>query len=217
MRALCLCPLPPRPKVADLGCGSGASALLLARSLQVPILALDADGSALDALWAAAEAQGLLPLVVPRCGDLAAPGLAPGSLDLLWSEGAISHVGWGPGLRIWRELMRPGGVLAITEATWFDPDPPERAKRLWAQWYPGMGSEADNLAVARDLGLEVLDHFRLPREDWWEYFNAVERQCRDHAQTPGLEKMIDAQRSEIETYRQTGHSYGYTFYILRKV
>lgn len=216
LRALSLCPLPAHPKVADLGCGSGASALLLARTLQVPILALDADGSALDVLWAAAEAQGLLPLVLPRCGDIAAPEILPGSLDLLWSEGAISHLGWAPGLSIWRELMRPGGIMAITEATWFDPDPPELARRLWAEWYPGMGSEASNLAIARDLGLEVLAHFRLPRQDWWDYFAAVEQQCCRHAQTPGLAELIDTQRSEIETYRQTGHSYGYTFYILRK-
>lgn len=216
LRALGLCPLPAHPKVADLGCGAGASALVLARTLQVPVLALDADGSALDVLWAEAEARGLLPLVEPRCGDLAAPGLPAGSLDLLWCEGAITHVGWIPGLRAWKDLMRPGGVLAITDATWFDPDPPERARRLWAEWYPTMGSEASNLAAAGDLGLDVLGHFRLPRQDWWDYYGAVERQCRRHAQTPGLEGLLEAQRAEIETYRETGHSYGYTFYVLRK-
>ena len=31
LRALGLCPLPEHPAVADLGCGSGASALVLAR------------------------------------------------------------------------------------------------------------------------------------------------------------------------------------------
>ncbi len=216
LRALGLCPLPPRPGVADLACGAGASTLLLAEALQVPILALDADGGALDTLWAEAEARGLLPRVLPRCADMAAPGLPPESLDLLWSEGAIAHLGWAPGLALWKDLVRPGGVLAITDATWFEADPPEEARRLWAEWYPGMGDEAANLAAARDLGLEVLGHFRLPREDWWDYYGAVEHQCRLHEGTPGLEAIIAAQRSEIETYRRAGHSYGYTFYVLGK-
>jgi hypothetical protein len=79
-----------------------------------------------------------------------------------------------------------------------------------------MGDEATNLAAARDLGLEVLGHFRLPRQDWWDYYDAVERQCQRHARTPGLEELLVAQRAEVETYRETGHSYGYTFYVLRK-
>ncbi len=152
-RALALCPLPARPVVADLGCGSGASTLVLARSLQVPVLALDADGTSLDDLWEAARSQGLLSLIQPRTGDMAAPGLAPESLDLLWSEGAIAHIGWSTGLREWKPFLRPGGVLAVTDATWFEADPPAEARQAWEQWYSGMGTEASNLQVATGSGM----------------------------------------------------------------
>lgn len=215
-RALALCPLPARPAVADLGCGSGASTLVLARSLQVPILALDADGTSLDHLWEAAQSQGLLSLIQPRTGDMAAPGLAPESLDLLWSEGAIGIIGWATGLREWKPFLRSGGVLAVTDATWFGADPPAEAQLAWAQWYPGMGTEASNLQVARELGWEVLTHFRLPRQDWWDYFDQVAVQCQRHQGDASLAETIAAMQEETDLYRRVGHSYGYVFYILRK-
>lgn len=216
LRALAQCPLPERPTVADLGCGSGASALLLARTLQVPILALDADGTALDDLWAAAQAQGLLSLVTPRSGDIADPGIAPASLDLLWSEGTIGHLGWAEGLRLWRGLLRPGGILAVTDATWFEDHPPAEARRAWDSWYPTMGTEAANLRIAQELGLEVLDHFRLPSQDWWDYFDQAEARCRHIGGDEGLANAVAGIRGEMDLYRRTGHSYGYVFYILRK-
>lgn len=216
LRALSLCPLPAQPSVADLGCGSGASTLILARALQVPILALDADGTALDDLWEAARSQDLLPMVRPRTGDMAAPDLPPESLDLLWSEGAIAHIGWSSGLRTWKKLMRPGGVMAITDATWFEEDPPLKARRAWEQWYPGMGTEASNLQIARALGWEVISHFRLPRQDWWDYFEQVARQCQRHREDESLSATIAAMQAEVDLYHRAGHSYGYVFYILRK-
>lgn len=215
-QALALCPLPDRPAVADLGCGSGAATLVLARALQVPILALDADGTALDDLWDIARAQGLLSLITPCPGDMAAPGIPRESLDLLWSEGAIAHVGWREGLATWKGLVRPGGILALTDATWFEDHPPLEAQRAWAQWYPGMGTEASNLQAALDLGLEVIHHFRLLRQDWWDYFEGAERQCQLHQGDASLAGTIAAQREEIDLYRRTGDSYGYAFYVLKK-
>lgn len=216
LHALSLCPLPVRPSVADLGCGSGASTLVLARSLRVPILALDADGTALDDLWEAASAQGLLPLITPCTGDMAAPDIPRESLDLLWSEGAIAHVGWHEGLRIWKELVRPGGIMAMTDAAWFKDDPPLEARRAWEQWYPGMGTEASNLRIARDLGLEVLSYFQLPRQDWWDYFDQAAKQCQQHSGDETLREVIAGMQDEIDLYRREGYSYGYGFYILRK-
>ncbi|MFN7957491.1 MAG: class I SAM-dependent methyltransferase [Holophagaceae bacterium] len=219
LRALSLCPLPAHPAIADLGCGSGASTLLLARTLQTlqrPILALDADGTALDDLWQSAQAQGLLPLVRPRTGDMADPGIPPGSLDLIWSEGAIGHLGWAEGLRIWRDFLRPGGVMAITDATWFEDSPPAEARRAWGDWYPTMGTEETNLRLARDSGLAVLGHFRLPSQDWWNYFDQAEGRCRLCEGEEDLADAVAGLRGEMDLYRRAGHSYGYVLYILQK-
>ncbi len=216
LRALSLCPLPAQPRVADFGCGSGASTLLLARRLQVPVLALDADGTALDDLWESARTRGLLHLVKPCPGDMANPGLTPESLDLIWSEGAVTHLGWAEGLRIWQGLLCSGGVMALTDATWFDTDPPEEARRAWAEWYPTMGTEAENLQVAQEAGWKVLGHFRLPSRDWWDYYNLVAAQFQPFETDESMVSLIEGQKAEMDLYRRTGSSYGYVFYVLQK-
>jgi SAM-dependent methyltransferase len=217
LHALSMCDLPEKPVVADFGCGSGASALLLARKLQIPILAMDADGTALDDLWELARAQDLLSLVEPRTADFADPGLQPESLDLIWSEGAIAHIGWSKGLTIWREFLRPGGLMAITDATWFVDDPPAEAQNAWREWYPGMGTETENIRIARSLCLDVVGHFRLPSQDWWDYLDWAEARCQQCAGDEELAEVITGMRVERDLYRRTGHSYGYVFYVLRRI
>jgi hypothetical protein len=106
--------------------------------------------------------------------------------------------------------------MAMTDATWFEDDPPLEARGAWEQWYPGMGTEASNLQIARDLGLEVLSCFRLPRQDWWDYFDQAAKQCQQHSGDATLTEVIAGMQDEIDLYRRAGHSYGYSFYILRK-
>lgn len=215
-RALAHCPLPPNPVVADLGCGSGASALVLARELKVPVQAVDGDGLALDTLWRMAEAQGLLPLVQPRCADLGDPGIPPESLDLLWSEGSLSHLGWEAGLPLWRGLLRPGGILALTDATWLTESPSEEARALWDPEYPTMGTLARNLDVARRMGLACLAHFVLPPEDWQGYYGPVLERMAGLAEDPAVAEVATGLRHEAEVYERCQASYGYVFYILRR-
>jgi SAM-dependent methyltransferase len=74
------------PRVLDLGCGSGRSALVLAQALRTRVVAVDIHQPFLDALEAAARERALEHLIEARCADMAAPGVAAGSIDLLWSE-----------------------------------------------------------------------------------------------------------------------------------
>ncbi len=40
-------------------------------------------------------------------------------LDLIWSEGAIYNIGFERGITEWRKFLKPGGYLAVTDASWF--------------------------------------------------------------------------------------------------
>ena len=79
-----------------------------------------------------------------------------------------------------------------------------------------MGTEEANLRTARGLGLEVLGHFRLPSQDWWDYFDQAEARCRLCDEEEGLAETIASMRAEMDLYRRAGHAYGYVFYILQK-
>jgi serine/threonine-protein kinase HipA len=212
--------LPPSPRVLDLGCGPGRQTLVLARELDTSITAVDLHAPFLARLEADAAARGLSHLVHTRCADFGTLEDAPGSVDLLWSEGAIYLLGWAEGLRRWHPLLRPGGLLAATEATWLTDSPPTEAAAFWREAYPSMGTLASNSAVAREAGFDVLDTFVLPESAWWdEYYRPLQARIaslRERArEDAGLASTIAETEREISLYARWGASYGYVFYLLR--
>jgi len=217
LRALQACqPLPPRPSVLDLGCGAGASTLVLAKALGVPITAVDACGPFLEELKQHAQEQGLGERIRPLCLDFTELPFPPASCDLLWSEGAIFCLGWEAGLKAWKSLVRPGGFMALTEAIWLTEDPPARARAAWDRWNPAMGTMAQCSGIAEAVGLEVVDAFALPPEAWWDYYVPLEQRCRECSSDSTLAHVIGDIQEEIEVYRGSDGSYGYGFFILRK-
>jgi len=213
-------PLPPAPRVLDLGCGPGAQTLVLARTLGTRIVAVDAHQPFLDQLARAAAAAGLAHLVEARCADFGALDEPAGSVDLIWSEGAIFCLGFGAGIRAWRPMLRPGGLMALTEMVWLLDDPPAAARDYFAAEYPALTTVAANAAAARDAGMEVLDLFTLPAAAWWTYYRPIERRIEElrpqAAATPALRQVLDMNAAEIEMYRRHGTSYGYEFFLLRR-
>ncbi len=210
--------LPVHPVVFDLGCGPGRQTLVLARELNTRIVAVDCHLPYLDQLARGAEAEGLAPLVETRRGDMGALDLPPGSIDLVWSEGAAYLLGFEEALRRWRVLLAPGGSMALTECSWLIDDRPEPARTFWHENYPAMGNISENRQRARAAGLEVIDHFTLPEAAWWDdfYTPLLHRVARLRPTATGaLSTLLDETEREINLYRRHGDSYGYVFYLMR--
>lgn len=208
--------LPPDPDIADLGCGTGAGALLLARRFERPVIAVDDQQGFLDDMMARAEAAGCASLIDPRRADIAAPGIAPASLDLLWSEGAAYAIGFGRALRAWTPLLRPGGYALVSELTWFTDDPPEEARVYWADAYPEMGDEAINRARADAAGLIVRDVLRLPAAAWQRnYSDPLGVRLDATPGDPAWAQVMDECRREAELQRRFGGAFGYALYVLQ--
>ncbi len=210
--------LPARPRVLDLGCGSGRQTLVLAEVLGTEVMAVDLHRPFLDQLDAAARERGLAHRVETRCADMGALELPPGSVDLLWSEGAIYLLGFEDGLRRWRPWLAPGGLAAVTECSWLGEARPDEAAAFWRAAYPAMGSVGDNLARAARAGFEVLDWFALPPSAWWDdYYTPLSQRIRELASgaDPGLAAIIAETEREIDFYRRYHEVYGYVFYLMR--
>ena len=218
LRALSRCTgLPPVPVVVDLGCGSGAATLLVARELRSPVLGIDFCQAFLDELEERARAEGLAHLVRTRCADFGDLDLPPGSVDLLWSEGAIYH-GFEEGLRRWRAKVKPGGYLAVTEGVWFAPTPPLEARERWAVWYPAMMTFDACRDAAEGLGLDVVDAFPLPRSAWEAYYHPLVAHSEAFRSDPdpGMQDVLSDLALELDTFERFGDSYGYGFLVMRK-
>lgn len=208
--------LSPKPQIADMGCGSGAGALLLAEHFQSPVTAVDLSSEFISELQQHAQELGLDHLINPLQQDMATLNWPDGSIDLLWSEGAAYHLGFENALNSWRSLLTPKGIAVISELSWFTPNPPKPAIAFWQEAYPAMGTEAENLIRAERAGFQKLATVRLPSQAWWNnYYNPLRDNIKAVDITPANELVIRETEVEMQLFEQFSESYGYTFYILQ--
>ncbi len=111
-------------RIADIGCGTGASALQLAQSLNAEITAVDFLPEFIEVLRDNAEAQGLSDKIDTLVCSMEQLPFAEEEYDVLWSEGAIYNMGFEKGLNEWRRFLKPGGILAVSEITRVTKTPP---------------------------------------------------------------------------------------------
>lgn len=210
--------LPLKPRIADLGCGSGASALLLAQYFQSTVRAVDSSLAFINELKGRAQQLGLEHLVIPIHGDMAKLDWPVGSIDLLWSEGAAYNLGFEQVLKTWRPLLATSGIAVISEMSWFADDAPEPAIAYWQDAYPVMGTEAENVARANRSGFSVLSTHRLPSQAWWvNYYNPLRERMQQLEITPMTQSVIRETEEEMNLFEQFSDFYGYTFYVLQAV
>ncbi|WP_309050352.1 bifunctional class I SAM-dependent methyltransferase/N-acetyltransferase [Streptomyces sp.] len=207
--------LPERPRVLDLGCGPGRSALLLAAEANAEVTAVDTHRPFLDELRAAAAARGLGGRIRPVRADMAAPPFPDGSFDLVWAESSVFVVGFDRALAAWRRLLAPGGSLVLTECVWTTGEPGPAARAFWDPHYP-LRTVTANAAAAVAAGYHVLGTFLQPETDWEEYYGPLAAHA-DAADTtlPGMGAAVAGARAEITLRREHGDEYGYAGFALR--
>jgi len=213
--------LPSHPRLVDFGCGAGDASLVLARATGSNVTAVDIHQAFLDQLDARAAREGLTERIRTVQADMADPPFRDGSLDLIWSEGAIYCIGFAHGLKRWRRLLRAGGCIAVTEATWLCDSPPGEVVEFWTTEYPAMTNIDDNLAEVRASGFEPIGHFVLPSEDWENYYGPVQEQLTvfrsQNSGTAEAQAFADSLQQEIDVWKKYGGSYGYVFFLGRAI
>jgi SAM-dependent methyltransferase len=213
-------PLPARPDVLDIACGPGGQTLDLAELLPAArITALDAYPPFLRQIESRARAAGVLDRITVVQGDMAALPYPPQSFDLIWCEGAAYIIGFETALAAWRPLLRPGGVLALTEPVWLRTDPPPPVRACWAE-YPEMEDVASARRRAVAHGYELLGDFVLSEAAWQTHYYGPlgERLVAATARLAGdpIARAVLAEiRDEIECRRAYPEYYGYLFLVLR--
>ncbi len=218
--ALC-CDLPPSPMVLDLGCGVGGQTFHLAEMTSGCIIAIDNHAPFIERLRATVTGRGLARRIRPIVADMARPGLAPASFDLVWSEGALYNIGIDNALCICHRLLRPGGCLVFTDAVWRKQNPPSEVKATFDMDYPAMGRISDALTTIERSGFSLIGHFTLPDAAWWDDFygpmeTRIEELRGKYADDYEALTVLDQLAQEPEMHRKHSDCFAYECFVARR-
>ncbi|MBN2204173.1 MAG: class I SAM-dependent methyltransferase [Thermoleophilia bacterium] len=209
-------------EVADIGCGTGASTLVLARELpRARITAVDLFPEFLDILAERARVAGCPDRIETLAASMDSLPFAAESLDLIWSEGAIYTMGFTAGVEAWRPFLRRGGVIAVSEITWLRPDPPEEIRRHWNAEYPEIATAPEKIAILERNGYDLRGYFVLPSTNWTDaYYEPTEERVpaflERHAGLPEAAELVEMERREADLYKRYRDWFSYGFYVARK-
>ena len=208
-------------KIADIGCGTGASTLTLARHLNATISAVDFIGDFLDILQQRAADAGVASKITPVCASMDALPFTEASLDVIWSEGAIYNIGFAQGVSQWRRYLKPGGVLVVSEITWTTGSRPAALEQHWHSEYPEIDVASAKLKVLEDNGYSPTGYFVLPEYGWLEnYYEPLAAGFEDflhrNGNSPSAKEVVAAEQQEIALYNEYKAYYSYGVYIAKK-
>lgn len=209
-------------KVADIGCGTGASSILLAKYLNANITSIDLFKEFLDVLDAESAKKGLESQITTVSASMDNLEFAEQSLDLIWSEGAIYNIGFENGIKSWKKFLKTNGILAVSEITWLTANRPEQIDTYWRTNYAEIATASEKIKILEDNGYKLLGYFALPETSWLDDYykpleNNFEKYLQDHNNSEESIAIVEESKTEIELYKKYKDYYSYGFYIAQKV
>ncbi|MFW6369809.1 MAG: class I SAM-dependent methyltransferase [Bacteroidota bacterium] len=210
--------LTPDSRTIDIGCGTGGQTMVLAKHTKGKVTGIDLFPKFIDLFNVQARESGLEHRVKGIVGSMEALPFEEGSLDLVWSEGAIYNIGFKRGLAEWGKFLKTGGYLAVSEVSWFTETRPEAIETFWQDAYPEIDTISVKIQQMQEAGYIPVASFILPENCWIDHFYAPQAEAQKkflqkHPGNKAAEEFIENQRHETRLYHQYKEYYGYVFYI----
>ena len=209
-------------KIVDIGCGTGASAMLLARSLNAQITAVDFLPEFVEVLKTNAENEGLTNKIDPLVCSMDSLKFDNEEYDVIWSEGAIYNMGFENGVNDWKRFLKPGGLLVVSEITWTTNDRPFEIQKYWEAEYPEIGTASSKISILEKSGYSPFAYFVLPEHCWLDnYYRPIQKSFAEflarNENDKNSQAIVEAEKEEIALYEKFKKHYSYGVYISRKV
>lgn len=199
-RAFGIIPPMDKPRILDIGCGSGESVLALAEISGGEIVAVDNDPTILQRFKKKIEEGKLsrrISLLRESMFDLP---FAPQSFDIIWSEGAISVAGFSRGLSEWGRYLKSPGFMVIHD-------------------------DGSDLPGKKELihrhEFDLMADFVLDEKVWWEHYYAIAEKNMNRFRRMAkscrfLQEELDGLEKELKQFRENPKKFTSVFFIMRK-
>jgi ubiquinone/menaquinone biosynthesis C-methylase UbiE len=199
-KAFQLLPKLDKPRILDIGCGSGGPALELARLSQGEIIGIDIHQPSLDRLTRKVEQAGLSDRVKAMNCSMFNMDFADESFDIIWAEGSIHVVSFKRGLQEWKRFLKPNGFMVVHDEK---------------------GNSSEKIEQICSCGYELLDYFTLGEDTWWaEYYSPLEKRINEirvkYADKPRVLALLDKDQREIDMFKKNPKLNSSVFFIMQK-
>jgi len=190
-----------KPRILDIGCGSGVPTMELAKLSDGEIIGIDIDQELLDILSKKIEQEGLTNRVKAIKCSLLDIKFPDNSFDIIWAEGSITSLGVEKSLKKWNRLIKPEGFLVVHD---------ER-KHFF-----------EKRSSVASCGYKLTEHFSLPEGAWWEeYYKPLEIRIKDlynkYGNDPAALGVLNMHQTEIDIVKASPKSFQSVFCIMKKV
>ncbi len=199
-KAFRMLPSMDRPRVLDMGCGSGIPTLELARLSDGEITGIDIDQQLLNRLGKRIKETGLSDRITTLRGSMLDMDFRDGCFDIIWTEGCMHIIGFERALRDWHQHLKLDGFLVIHDV---------------------LDYVQEKRGLITQNGYDLVGHFPLPDNAWWDvYYGPLEKLVKQlrvqHHKDAEVCKMLDKEQREIEIFKKDPVSLRTGFFILRK-
>jgi len=189
-----------KPRILDVGCGSGVPTMELASLSNGQIIGLDIDQLLLDKLTRKIEKAGLSGRVKTMKCSMLDMDFPDGSFDIIWAEGSISIIGFKRGLEEWQRFLRPNGFLVVHDE---------------------IGNITEKLGQISSCGYDLLEYFTLQEDIWWiEYYGPLEKRINEirtkHTDDSEALMALDNDQREIDMFKKNPRLCCSVFFVMRK-
>ena len=209
-------------KIADIGCGSGAQTITLAQSIEGQIIAIDLFPEFLDKLNSRSEELGFQERIKTIEKSMEDLPFDNDEFDIIWSEGAIYNMGFEAGIKKWKNYLKSGGYLGVSEITWTTNSRPKEIEEYWNNEYTEIDTASSKIRILEENGYTTVGYFVLSENSWIDnYYKPMEKRfsafLEKHNNSEMAKNFVEFTKEEIRKYQKYKDYYGYGFYIAKKI
>jgi ubiquinone/menaquinone biosynthesis C-methylase UbiE len=189
-----------KPRILDVGCGSGGPAIELSKLTDGAIVGIDTDAQCIEEFKERIKHEALSSRVMAVNRSLSEMHFPDGSFDVVWSEGKLDGLTFEDELREWRRLLKQSGYLVIHYET---------------------KDVKDSIPLIPNLGYALIDIVALPRAVWWtEFYEPLQEKMgyllEKYSGNPKALKYLEQLGDEVEMVKRNPCDFSTAFYIMKK-